>query len=321
MRHHKKFRSLPYLRLTLAASALAVASTLGQTAFAATAPKLPAPLARPESNLRIVGTPAVRWSGASGSFHVDRVENHYSSVTERLTLEVALTSTYPTFSTPDPGWPAIAGYVFCDVVFLDPLPPGASHSNIDSGPVGFVGRQVPVGEFWMLVILGQEVAGGWDWRIEDYVVMSDKVTCDGASCTVVSPCSNAGVAGDWGYTKTGTLFAPTGATPFATLGILKLGRDGTLAGVNTGAVGGKVSADVLKGTFEVKPDCTGTTTVEVYDQSGALLRTIGMNLVVDDDANHLRGIMTSLVLPNGVSLPTVITADAKRLSSKGASGN
>lgn len=146
--------------------------------------------------------------------------------------------------------------------------------------------------------------------------MSSKVWCDGSKCTVNRPCSTADLAGDWGYTKTGTVFAPTGAAPFATLGILSLDASGTLTGVNTGSVGSKVSQDVLNGTFEVKADCTGTTTVEVHDQSGALLRTIGMNLVVDEDATHLRGIMTSLVLPNGVSLPTVITADARRVARK-----
>ncbi len=126
-------------------------------------------------------------------------------------------------------------------------------------------------------------------------------------------CSTARVAGDWGYTKTGTLYAPSGPTPFATMGILTLDRHGNLSGVNTGSVGGRVSQDVLRGTFEVNPDCTGTTTGEVYDQAGTLLRTINMALVVDQSQDHLRGLVTSLVLPNGVILPTVITADAKRV--------
>ena len=133
------------------------------------------------------------------------------------------------------------------------------------------------------------------------------------------PCATWRLAGDWGYTKTGTLYAPAGATPFATMGILTLDEFGNLTGVNTGSVGGRVSQDVLKGTFAVNPDCTGTMTVEVYDPSMTLLRTIVMALVVDDDLNQLRGLMMSLVLPNGVSLPTVITAEAKRLiSTRGA---
>lgn len=128
-------------------------------------------------------------------------------------------------------------------------------------------------------------------------------------------CSNARVAGDWGYTKTGTLFLPTGAAvPFATMGKLTLEANGTLSGVNNGSVNGAVSNDVLAGTFHIDADCTGTATVEVYDQSGSLLRTIGMALVIDDDARELRGLVTSLVLPNGTSLRSVITAQAKRVT-------
>jgi hypothetical protein len=127
-------------------------------------------------------------------------------------------------------------------------------------------------------------------------------------------CSNARVAGNWGYTKTGTLFLPTGAAvPFATMGILSLQANGSLSGVNAGSVNGSVSSDVLAGTFHIDADCTGTATVEVYDRSGSLLRTLGMALVVDDDARELRGLVTSLVLPNGASLRTVITAQAKRV--------
>ena len=127
-------------------------------------------------------------------------------------------------------------------------------------------------------------------------------------------CSNARAAGDWGYTKTGTLFLPTGAAvPFATMGTLTLGADGTLSGVNTGSVNGAVSNDILSGTFQVNGDCTGTATVEVYDQSGNLLRTLAMALVIDDNSRELRGLVTSLVLPSGASLRSVITAQARRM--------
>ena len=131
-------------------------------------------------------------------------------------------------------------------------------------------------------------------------------------------CSDARVAGDWGYTKTGTLFLPTGAAvPFATMGKLTLEADGTLSGVNTGSVNGAVSNDLLSGTFQINSDCTGTATIEVYDQAGTLLRTIGMALVVDDNWRELRGLVTSLVLPSGASLRSVITAQARRVFSGG----
>ena len=131
-------------------------------------------------------------------------------------------------------------------------------------------------------------------------------------------CSDARVAGDWGYTKTGTLFLPTNAAvPFATMGTLTLEADGTLSGVNTGSVNGAVSNDLLSGTFQINSDCTGTATIEVYDQAGTLLRTIGMALVVDDNWRELRGLVTSLVLPSGASLRSVITAQARRVFSGG----
>lgn len=126
-------------------------------------------------------------------------------------------------------------------------------------------------------------------------------------------CSNARVAGDWGYTKTGTLFLPTGPVPFATVGKFTLGVDGTLSGINNGSVGGAIARDVLSGTFEVNPDCTGTTTVGVYSEAGALLRTIEMALVFDDDARQVRGLVTRLELPNGVILKSVITSEAKKV--------
>jgi hypothetical protein len=127
-------------------------------------------------------------------------------------------------------------------------------------------------------------------------------------------CSTSRVAGDWGYTKTGTLVLPTGAVPFASVGRFSLDDDGALSGTNDGNVGGRVSKDVLKGTVAVGADCTGTATIEVYDTSGNILRTLTMGLVFVDDARGARGIVTSLVLPNGASLPSIITADVRRLT-------
>jgi hypothetical protein len=43
-------------------------------------------------------------------------------------------------------------------------------------------------------------------------------------------CSAAGVAGEWGYTETGTLFLPTGAVPYASVGSYTLDADGNLSG-------------------------------------------------------------------------------------------
>lgn len=310
MRRQSDPRSLGYLPFAFAATVLALAGLFGQTAFAASAPADRTSHGWDGCAVCIVGTPVVQWSGASGSLHVDRVQNksHSSHMSGNLGLQVQLQSTYPDVWR-DSG---VGEYEVSDVVPLGPLPIGASRSNIDSGQIAFDTSRVPAGEYFMLVMIVDDFPG-WP-HFEDFAVMSEKVTCDGSNCAFSRPCSTVRAAGVWGYTKTGTLFAPTGATPFATMGILTLQKDGTLTGINSGSVGGKFSQDVLKGTFEVNPDCTGTTTVGVYDQSGVLLRTIVMTLVLDEDATHLRGLVTSLTLPNGVALSTVITADARRAS-------
>jgi hypothetical protein len=134
-----------------------------------------------------------------------------------------------------------------------------------------------------------------------------------ASAQVNPGCSNARLAGSWGYTKTGTLYLPTGAAPFASIGTLTFHADGNVSGKIDVSVGGSVGKAELIGTFDLDSDCLGTMTFDVFDPSGKLLRTVSMSLVLDDNARELRGLMTSLVLPNGLSLPSAITGIARRL--------
>jgi hypothetical protein len=127
-------------------------------------------------------------------------------------------------------------------------------------------------------------------------------------------CSTARVAGVWGYTKTGTLYLPNGtAAPFGSVGTFTLDADGYATGTQLASVAGNIAGGELDGTFTIEPDCTGSMTVGVYDPSGNLLRTISMSIVVDDKASELRALVTSLVLPNGMVLPAVITGQARRL--------
>ena len=126
-------------------------------------------------------------------------------------------------------------------------------------------------------------------------------------------CSNARLAGTWGYTKTGTIYLPTGAALFASIGTLTFDAAGNVSGTLEASLGGTIGKSELTGTFTMNSNCSGTMAFGVYDQSGNLLRTITMALVLDDKARELRGLMTSLVLPNGMSLPTVITGNARRL--------
>lgn len=129
-------------------------------------------------------------------------------------------------------------------------------------------------------------------------------------------CSQADVAGKWGYTYIGTIILPTGAIPAAAVGSFTLDADGNLSGTQTRNVGGGVGVETIKGTGTVNVDCTATYKVDVYDGAGNLLRTAVLAVVFVDNARELRAIFASLVLPNGASLPTVITLDGKKLHSE-----
>ncbi len=127
-------------------------------------------------------------------------------------------------------------------------------------------------------------------------------------------CSYARVAGEWGYTDTGTLMLPTGPVPFAMVGRFTLDTEGNFLGTQTSSRGGVTNEEKLIGTATVNSDCTGALTVDIYDQSGNLLRTAVWALIYVDSARELQGILTSLVIqPSGMSVPAVVTSNSKKL--------
>jgi hypothetical protein len=125
-------------------------------------------------------------------------------------------------------------------------------------------------------------------------------------------CSNADVAGEWGYTETGTVIPSTGAVPFSAVARYTLDVEGNMSGTATSTSDGSVANVTLKGTGKVNPDCTATLTVGVYE-SGNLLRTATFAFVYVDNAREGRAIVTSLVLANGTNVPAVLTVSAKKL--------
>jgi len=130
-------------------------------------------------------------------------------------------------------------------------------------------------------------------------------------------CSIARVAGTWGYSLQGTFFPPTPTGPATVLvafvGTFTVDVDGDLSGTQTSNANGTVSHDVLKGKLTMNPDCTGTQTVNIYDQSGTtLLRTAVWAVVFMDDAKVVRGTFESLKLPNGTVVPAIAIADGKK---------
>ncbi len=128
-----------------------------------------------------------------------------------------------------------------------------------------------------------------------------------------APCSLATVAGNYGFTITGTLILPTSGVPVAAIGRATFGANGSFSGTETRSLGGSVAEETLEGTYKVNPDCTGTLTATV-SESGTLVRTSGFAFVFDDNAREGRALQTSLVLPDGTSVPNVITAETRKIS-------
>ena len=126
-------------------------------------------------------------------------------------------------------------------------------------------------------------------------------------------CSNASVAGKWGFTTNGTV---VGIGPRASLGIFTLDAAGNLLnGKATASLNGSVTSEAFSGTYTVNPDCTCKFAIQIFDLSGNKIVTATLDLVFDNNVRELRVLYTSAVLPNGTPLRTVITANGKRIFS------
>ena len=127
-------------------------------------------------------------------------------------------------------------------------------------------------------------------------------------------CSTETVAGNWGVTLSGTLILPTGPVPAAGVARGTFDAQGNITSGATEArnVGGGFANETVTGSWVVKPDCTGTLTIYAYE-SGTLVRTSVLAIVFVDNLNEVFMVQDSLTLPDGTTLPVVITADGKRV--------
>jgi len=126
-------------------------------------------------------------------------------------------------------------------------------------------------------------------------------------------CSDATLAGTWAFTTTGTIILPTvGPAPVAAVGRIRFDGKGNIGGKQTRSVGGQVADETFSGTYKVDGDCTATFTVQVF-LDGVLVRTSSVYLTLDSDQREIRAIFTSSFLPDNTPLPSVLTAQAKRL--------
>lgn len=127
-------------------------------------------------------------------------------------------------------------------------------------------------------------------------------------------CSNAKSAGNYGLTLSGTLITPgVGPAPIAAVVRAKLEADGTVSGTEARNVGGEYADETFTGTFTVNSDCTGTTTLNFFD-AGQLARISVLSFVFDEDSNEIRMLQKSLTLPNGATIPVILTAEGRRIS-------
>jgi hypothetical protein len=124
-------------------------------------------------------------------------------------------------------------------------------------------------------------------------------------------CSQAGAAGKWSYTYSGTILTAAGPVPAASVGSFSLDSSGSLAGSQTRSLGGNSGVETISGTLTVNRDCTNEVKVNVY-QNGELVRSAVLAGAFDDKQKHDRFIFESSTLANGTSLPVIITGDGNK---------
>ena len=127
-------------------------------------------------------------------------------------------------------------------------------------------------------------------------------------------CSNATVAGEYGISASGSVILPTGPTPFVDVGRFIEEENGNITGSDTVSLGGVIGQHLLKGTFSINPDCTGTITRQTFTDSGAPLGTAIISIVVVDNGRKQLGIFTEFTDPKGAVLPTVLFTVGERIS-------
>ena len=127
-------------------------------------------------------------------------------------------------------------------------------------------------------------------------------------------CSNASVAGKWGFTLAGTLLLSTGAVPGGAVGTLTVDAAGNISGTEARSIGGGFANESLTGKWTVNSDCTGTATFQVYE-SGVLTRKTVFSFVFVDNSKEFFAVEQSLTAPDGTVVPAVITVSAKKLFS------
>ena len=134
-----------------------------------------------------------------------------------------------------------------------------------------------------------------------------------ATSSLHAACTSATAAGSFGFTTTGTLILPTGPAPVVAVGVVSFDRDGNTTGSQDRSVGGVFAHETIAGTLTVNRDCTISLLANVYDDSGNLVRTSTIPGVLVNNGKQICAIFETVVLPNGLNLPSVLTIEAGRI--------
>lgn len=125
-------------------------------------------------------------------------------------------------------------------------------------------------------------------------------------------CSNKTAAGTWAFTVSGSIPAIGAA---ASVGTYTADASGNLSGSQTRSLAGSVADETLTGTYTVNSDCTGTDVIQVFE-AGVLVRTSTLKVIYDENGRGARAIFSLVVLPDGSLLPTVLTVDARKITTE-----
>jgi hypothetical protein len=126
-------------------------------------------------------------------------------------------------------------------------------------------------------------------------------------------CTQASIAGSFGFSYNGVGILPTGPVPIGALGRFHTDSAGNVVGSETNSLGGVAAFQTITGTITVHSDCSALLVANVY-QNGQLVRMSVVRLQYENNSNDVQGIFTKVTLPDNSTLPVVITITGKRTS-------
>jgi len=112
-------------------------------------------------------------------------------------------------------------------------------------------------------------------------------------------CSNASLNGSFGYTNTGTILAGPNTGPFGGVGRQTFDGKGNTQATATVSANGSVYHAIIKGTYVVNSDCTGSMTL--VGSAGSETFTNHVDFVIVRGGTEFRAINTD----PGIVLTTV----------------